>query len=117
MLQIAIHRNDVLAASMIEPGRQRRGLAKITTQLDHRNPAIHGCNFAKQIEGAVTRAVVNQHDLKALTIYFHDRLQTVIQIGDILLLVVQGDDDGIFGQALIIRNELDFCPPVKGRTT
>jgi hypothetical protein len=30
---------------------------------------------------------------------------------------VQGDDDGIFRQALIIRNELDFCPPVKGRTT
>ena len=47
------------------------------------------------MEGFIGGAVIHEHDLEALATTFHDGLQSVVKISDVLLLVVQGYDDGI----------------------
>ena len=107
VLQIAVHGDDVLAACVIETGGQSSGLAEITAEFDHGNPAIHSGNLAQHGECVVAGAVIHQHDFECLARRLHHRFQTVVQIGDVLLLIVQRDDDGVFGHSLFIiaRNQ------------
>jgi hypothetical protein len=64
--------------------------------------AIDSGNFAQHGEGVIAGAVIHQHDLKALAGRLHHHLQAVIKIGDIFLLVVKWDDDGVPGHSLFI---------------
>src|SRR6266567_7644523 len=50
MLQIAVHGDDVLTASMIEACGQCRSLPKIPSQADNRDPAVHPGNLAQQLK-------------------------------------------------------------------
>ena len=45
----------------------------------------------------VARAIIDQHNLEGLARGLHYRLQAVVEIGDILLLIVQRNDDRVFG--------------------
>ena len=72
MLQIAIHGDDVLAPCMIEPRRQSRGLPEVAPQLDHRDPAVHRRDFPQHSERVIARAIVDQDNLEALAMGFHD---------------------------------------------
>ena len=102
MLQVAIHGDDVFAAGMVETGRQAGGLAKIAAQLDHGHAAVDGRDLAQHGEGVIVGAVVHEHDLEALAVSLHDRFQAIVEVGDVLLLVVQRDDDGVLGHNLFI---------------
>ena len=42
---------------------------------------------------------------------FHDRLQAVVEIGDVLLFVMQGDDDGVLWHDLLIIDEKFYSLP------
>ncbi len=108
VLQIAVHGDDVLAARMIEPGGQCRSLPKIPPQADHRHPAVYAGNLAQQVKRLVRRSVIHQHHFKTFAVGLHHRLQAVVEIGDVFLLVVQGDDDGILGHEVFI---IRFSPP------
>ena len=98
-MQIAIHGDDVFAACMIETGGQSSGLAEVAAELDHRDAAIHGGDFTQHGEGVVAGAVIHQHDFECLAGGLHHRFQAVVEIGDVLLFIVQRDDDGIFGHS------------------
>src|SRR5664279_6047642 len=50
VLQIAVHSQNELALTMIKPGRKRRGLPEIATQLDHNYAAVHSGNLLEQRE-------------------------------------------------------------------
>src|ERR1700688_4064499 len=102
VLQIAIHRDDVFATRMVETGGQSGGLAEVAPELDHGDPAIDGSDFAQHGEGVIAGAIIHQHDFKGLASRLHYRLQAVIEIGDVLLLVMQWDDYGIFRHSLFI---------------
>ena len=95
MLQIAVHRQNELARGMVEAGRQRRGLAKVAAQLDHQHAAVDRGNLFQQLVGAVARAVVDQHQLKAVAHLLHHLLQASVEDGDVLFFVVKRNDDGI----------------------
>ena len=95
MLQVAIHGDDVLAARMVKSSSQPRRLAEITAKLDDRNATVDRRDFAQHGKGVVVRAVIHQHDLEGLSVCLHDSLQAIIEIGDILLLIMQRNYDGI----------------------
>ena len=105
VLQIAIHGDDVLAARVIESSGEARGLSEIAAQLHNRHSAVHRSDLPQHGERLVARAVIDENDLKALAIRFHDRLQTIIEVGDVLLLVMQRYDDGVFRHSLLIIDE------------
>jgi len=110
VLQIAIHSDDVFAARVIEAGGQGGSLAKVAPQLNHGYATVHGGDFAQQREGAITRAVVHQNDFEALAVHFHDRLETIIEVGNVFLLVVQRDNDGVSRHECLLYVELaDFA--------
>ncbi len=96
VLQVAVHGQDELARGVVETGRQRRGLAEVPAQLDHQHAAVHRGNLFQQLVGAVARAVVHQHQLKAVAHLLHHLLQAGIQDGDVLLFIVKGNNDRIF---------------------
>jgi hypothetical protein len=50
----------------------------------------------------VRGAVVHKYDFEGLAVRFHDCFQAVIEVGDILLLVVERDDDGVLGHGVFI---------------
>src|SRR5262249_14580647 len=77
VLQIAIHGNNVFAASVIKPGSQRGGLPKISAQLDDGHSAVNGCDFAQHVERAIGGTVIHHHDFEALPVSLHDILLTV----------------------------------------
>ena len=89
VLQVAVHGDDVFAAGMVEAGSKAGGLAKVAAQLDHGHAAIDGGDFAQQIEGAIEGTIVDQHHLETSRRCFHDGLEAGVQVGDILLLVVE----------------------------
>ena len=68
-------------------------MSKVAAEFDNRDPAVDGSNLAQQVEGAVARAVVDQDELEGLAVDFHDRLQAIVEVGYVLLLVMQGDND------------------------
>ena len=105
MLQIAIHRENAFALRMVEARRQCRGLSKVATKFHHQHPAIHRRNLFQQLVAAVGRAIVHQHQLKTLTDLLHDRLQLVIERGDIFFFIVKRDDNRVF------RHDLSIIDP------
>ena len=107
VLQIAIHGDDVLAPGMVETGGQSGGLAEVAAELDHRDAAIDGRDLAQHGESVVVRTVIDQHDFEGLARRLHHRFQAVVEIGDVLLLVVQRDDDGVLGHSLFIISRDD----------
>ncbi len=102
VLQIAIHGDDVFAARMVETSGQTGRLAKVTAKLDHGHAAVDGCDLAQHSERVVIRAVIDQHNFERLTGSLHYRFQAVVEIGYVLLLVVQGDDDRVLGHRTFI---------------
>src|SRR5215470_2211188 len=95
MLQIAIHGDDVFAARVIETGSQSCRLAKVAAQLDDCYPAVDRSNLTKQPKGRVGRAVVDQNNLKTLTIRLHHCFEAIVEIRNIFLLVMQGNHNRI----------------------
>ena len=78
---------------VVEAGGQCRSLAEVAAQLDHQHAAVDRGNLFQQLVGAVTGAIVDQHQLKALAHLLHDLLQARIEGGHVLFFVVERDDD------------------------
>src|SRR5215469_15367688 len=95
MLEVAIHGDDVFAAGVVESSGEAGGLSKITAEFHDGHPAVDSCDLAQQLERAIGRTVVHQDDLEALAVRFHDGFKAVIEVGDILLLVMQRDHNRI----------------------
>ena len=95
MLQIAVHREDVVALGVIEAGGERRGLTEVAPQFDDQNAAVDGRDLLEQLVGAVARSVVHKNELEAIANLLHDRLQAVIERSHVFFLVMKGDDNRI----------------------
>ena len=95
MLEVAIHSDDVFAARMVEAGGKARSLAEISTKLHDSDAAVDRGNLAQHLEGAIGGTIVDEDDLKAVAVRLHDGLKPIVEVGDILLLVMQGYHNGI----------------------
>ena len=78
---------------MVETSRQAGGLAKIAAQLDDGHAAVDGGNLTQQRKRAVDGTVIDKDHLESLAARFHHRLQPSVQVGDILLLIVERNYD------------------------
>ena len=81
------------SAEEVESSSEASGLSKIATKFYDCHAAIDGRNFAQQAEGPVDRAIVNQHHLEGLPARFHHGLEPRVEVGDVLLLVMQWNYD------------------------
>src|SRR5207248_8651792 len=95
MLQSAIHGDNVFAVGIIKSGRKRRGLPKIAPQTNYRDPAVDTCNLSEQVNSIVGGAIIDKNNFETLSANFHDGLQPIVKVGDVFLLIVQGDDNGV----------------------
>ena len=102
VLQIAIHSDDVFAARVIETSGEPGSLAEIAAKFHHGDTAVYGSNLAQHREGVIAGAIIHQHNFERFTSGLHDRFQAVVEVGDVLLLVMQRDDDGVFRHSLFI---------------
>ena len=96
VLQVAVHGEDEFAGGVVEAGGERRGLAEVAAELYDEDAAVDRGNLFKQTIAAVSGAIVDEDQLKALPDLFHDLLQAGIEDGDILFFVVKRHDNGIF---------------------
>jgi len=117
VLQVAIHSDDVFPAGVVESGGESGGLAEVAAQFDDRDAAVNRRDLPQHGEGVIARSVVDQNDFEALPVRLHNRLQAVVEVGDVLLLVVQRDDNGVLGhdQLIINRNGSRQLPVVSGQ--
>ena len=81
---------------------QSGGLAEVASQLHDGYAAIDGCDLAQHGKSVIVRAVIHQHDFERLPRALHYGLQPVVEVSNVLLLIVQWDNDGIFGHSLFI---------------
>jgi len=91
--QVAVHGDDVFAAGVIESSSEAGGLAKIAAQLDDGHAAVDGGDLTQQRECAIGGTVIDQHHLEGLAAGFHHGLKARIQVGDVLLLVMERNYD------------------------
>jgi len=110
MLKVAIHGDDVFAGGVIESRSEGRSLAKVSAQLDYRNPTVNGRDLAEQMEGEIRTAIVNEDEFEAFGMGFHHPFQAVIENGYVLLFVMKGDNDRILRHAdqIITRDSLNY---------
>ena len=95
VLQIAVHRDHVLALRMIKSGGKRGSLTEIAAELDDEQPAVDRGNLLQHPEGVVATAIVHEHQLEVLARSFHHHLQSVVQLGYVLFFVVKGYDNRV----------------------
>src|ERR1700723_3055588 len=107
VLQVAVHGDDIFASGMIESGSEAGRLAKVAAQLNDGHAAIDGGDFFQQGEWAVDGSVIDQHHLEHLAARLHQGLKPRVEIGGVLLLVVQGNYDGIFEHCILLYGNLD----------
>ena len=102
MLQIAIHREDEVSLRVVEAGGEGRGLSEIAAQLDDEDAAVYGSDLFQQFVTAIGRSVVDEHQLEAVSHWFHDGLEAVVHGGNVFFFVVEGDDNRILRHLFII---------------
>src|SRR4051812_10238706 len=93
VLQVAIHGDDVLTASIVEAGRQSRCLPEVAAQLDDDHAAVYSSDLVQVKEGLVAAAVVYKDQLEAFAGRLHHVLEAVVELGDVLFLVVKRHND------------------------
>src|SRR5262249_26846984 len=93
VLEIAVDRDDGLAACVVEACCKCRRLPEVSPQADHADVVVPGVEPRQGGEGAVGRAVVDEDRLPLLSQRLEGRLELVVEERDGALLVVQGNDD------------------------
>ena len=95
MLEVAIHGDDVFSARVIETCGQCGCLSKVAPQADYRDTAIHAGDLAQQVKSVVGGAVIDEDNFETLSANFHYGFQPIIEVGDVFLLVVDGNDNRV----------------------
>jgi molybdopterin molybdotransferase len=100
-LEIAVDRDDRVAARLIEAGNERGGFAEVPAQPNDSNVLHLAVEPRERGERSVGRAVVDEDRLPVLAHGFERRTQLVVEEGDTSLLVMDGDDDRDHGARLL----------------
>ena len=85
-----------------KPAARAEVWPKLRRSLMTRTRRVDGGDLFEQTVGAVAGAIVDEDQFEGVADLLHDGLQAVVERGDVLLLVVEGNDDGIFRHELMI---------------
>jgi hypothetical protein len=105
VLEVAVHGDEHVALGVVEASGERGGLAEVAAELDDEDARVDGGDLFEQAVGAVARAIVDEDHLEGVADLLHDQLDAVVEGGDVLFLVVERHDDGVFRHILMIRPE------------
>ena len=94
VLQVAVGRDDDLAAGVVEAGGEGGGLAEVPAQAQDAHPRVRGLDREQPLPRRIRGAVVHEDDLVGLAEGEEARRQLPMQVGQVLGLVVDGDHDG-----------------------
>ena len=111
VLEVGVHDDDRLAAGVVHPRRHRPFLAEVPGQPDQLDAVVVALQLQHGLGRTVAAAVVDEEDLVRSELVEHRR-ETVVEDGDVPLLVVEGDDDrdsrglrrGRFGKRTVARD-------------
>ena len=93
VLQVAVNRHDDVPGGLAEARVERRRLAEVPAQADDADVVVRVVEPGERAEGAVGRAVVDEHGLPRPAVAVERGRQLVVEQRDAALLVVDGDDD------------------------
>ncbi len=93
VLQVAVDRDDGVAACLVEAGHERGGLAEVAAQPDDADVLLGVVESRQRGERAVGRAVVDEDRLPLGVQRLERRAQLVVEQCDAAFLVVNGNDD------------------------
>ena len=95
MLQVGVHHRDRVAAGAVQPGQHRRLVAEVARKRQQPDARIFRMQFADNTGGGVGGAVVHNQQLQAPCGALADfGADARAELGDDLLLVAGGGDDG-----------------------
>ena len=93
VLQVAVHRDQDLAPSVLDAGRHGWRLAVIAPELHEAKPRVLPCDLDGDLESAVTAAVIDEYHLERDAQRLHCLDDGRVHASNIVLFVVEGDDD------------------------
>ncbi len=102
VLEVAIHCEDVVSLGVVEAGGEGGGLAEVAAELDDENAGVHCGDLFEEAVGAIAGPIVDEDEFEGFADLLHDGLEAVVEGGDVLLLVMKRNDDGIFRHELMI---------------
>src|SRR5919106_1492518 len=111
MLEVAVHRDDCIAARKIEPGRERDLMAESSRETDDLEPRIAPVLLHSEPIRPVRAPVVDEDDLPVAPEALQGRRELLGELGQDLLLVAQGNDDGNERRAFAHRETRLAAPP------
>jgi hypothetical protein len=94
VLQVAVDRDDDVAARVLEARRERRGLAEVLAQREHSHVGIFGVDRAQDLARAVGRAIVHVDDLVGMAGLAQGRYEFRVERTQVVALVADRNDDG-----------------------
>ena len=92
ILQVDVHRDQDVAARVVDAGGERRLLAEVAREVDDPQPAVTRAAVEQMGQRVVVRAVVHEHDLEAQAGALQKRLDRRQEDIDRLLLVEHRHD-------------------------
>jgi hypothetical protein len=103
ILQVAIDRNDDLAAREIEAGHHRGGLAKVAPQMNDFDQRIGGGDFVEDHLALIAAAVIDQHEFPFATRRVHCFAHPFIEGAQITGFVADRHGDGNHQRAAKVK--------------
>jgi hypothetical protein len=97
ILQVGVHRDDVVAVRVIQPGGERQLVPDIAREQQGMQLRPRRGHLAQHLAGAVAGAVVDHDDLVGLAQAVEHRAQPPLEQRQDLGFVVAGDDHGQAG--------------------
>ena len=94
VLEVAVDRDDDVAARMSKAGGEGDRLAEVSPQPDDADVVVVGVEAGERGEGAVDRSVVAEQCLPVVVERIECRLELLVEERDAPLLVEHGNDDG-----------------------
>jgi hypothetical protein len=110
VLQVAVHRDDVVAERNFKARSQRRRLSRIARQSYHRHAPILQGDIAQQTGALISAAVIHQDELERIAERLHGFLELLIELQEIVPLIVERDDDAVPDGFADCGGHQDFRP-------
>ena len=98
VLQVGVHHHDGPPPRVVDAGRDGRLVAEIAGQVERHDPRVARCQGVEQTGRRIAAAVIDEDDLGRDAEVIDRGGDAAVQLGDVLLLVEEGDDDADLGQ-------------------
>ena len=108
VLQVAVGGHHDVAARAVEAGREGGRLPEVPAQQHDLHPRVARLQLQQALARPVAAAVVHQHDLERAAERAERGAQLLVQVGQVLLLVVERHHDGDVHARGVVHGEPEY---------